>query len=221
MELLAALAGSFYLLRNDVSKVSRSFVFFLWVTVFIEIVGAYSPIAYFSDYDYFSFVKDSLIEDNAWLYNCYSVLFYSFLTYFFLANLTNNTWKYYLKFALMVFILSSILNLIFSGIFFKSDALFTIFAGTFLLILSIILFYFELFQSEIILKLTNFLPFYISIGVLVYTLCTVPVDIFSKYFSVQYPMFVDIKTQVYLYTNIFMYGIFALGFLICRRKTSF
>ena len=221
LELLAALAGSFFLYKTRASKINKYLVLFLWITFFVEVIGAYAPLAYFSQYEYFSFVEGSLIEKNKWLYNCYSIYSYSFLTYYFLHYLRNSKLKWILYIILIGFIVSCILNLIFSGIFFTADAQYALLIGTALLVLSVILFYFELLQSDLILKLKQFLPMYISVGVMVFSLCVTPVDIFSKYFSAGNDVYVSLRSNVYLYTNIFMYSIFILGFLICARKTSY
>ncbi len=222
MELLAALAGSFYLSNTNASKISKQLVAFLWITFFVEVIAAYAPIAYFSEFKYFSFVKDTPFEDHKWLYNIYTLYSYIFLTYYFYQNLRNLKWRLILKVIIVTFAFAAVINLIFSGIFFEADAQFTLLAGTLILVMSIIMFYFELLQSDLLLQLKRILPMYISVGVMVFSLCVTPVDIFSKYFSAENVSFVALRNNVYLYTNVFMYTIFIIGFLICsRKKTSY
>ncbi|MBT8262320.1 MAG: hypothetical protein KJO05_05825 [Bacteroidia bacterium] len=222
MELLAALAGSFFLYKTNAAKISKQLVGFLWITFIVEVIAAYAPIAYFSDYKYFSFVKDTVFEDHKWLYNMYSLFSAVFLTYYFHQHLRNIKWKLILQVTLIAFSVAAIINLIFSGVFFVSDAQFTLLIGTLILIMSIIMFYFELLQSDLLLQLKRILPMYISVGVMVFSLCVTPVDIFSEYFSEGNDSFVVLRNNVYLYTNIFMYTTFIIGFIICsKEKTSY
>ena len=199
---------------------NRHLVIFLWITFFVEVIGAYAPIAYFSDYKYFSIVENTAFEDHKWLYNPYILYSYIFLPLYFVQLLRNQKWRFGLKAAIAVFGVSALLNLVFSGVYFESNALFTILVGTLLLIVCIILFYFELLQTDLILKLKKFLPMYISVGLMVFNLCVTPVDIFSEYFSEENTFFVKLHNAVYLYTNIFMYSLFAIGFIICSRKKT-
>ncbi|MBT8183315.1 MAG: hypothetical protein KJN76_00630 [Eudoraea sp.] len=222
MELLAALAGSFYLSKTNATRISKQLVAFLWITFFVEVIASYAPIAYFSEFKYFAFVKDTPFENNKWLYNIYTLYSYVFLAYYFHQNLRNLKWRLILKVILVAFTVVAVFNLVFSGVFFTADAQFTLLTGTLILVLSIILFYFELLQSDLILQLKRLLPMYISVGVLIFNLCVTPVDIFSEYFSEENVSFIALRNNVYLYTNVFMYAMFIIGFLICsREKTSY
>jgi hypothetical protein len=220
MELLAALAGSFFLYKTNATKISKQLVLFLWITFAVELIAAYAPIAYFSNFEYFTFVKDTPVENNKWLYNIYSLYSYVFLTYYFHQNLQNLKWKLILRIILITFTIAAIINLIFSGVFYEADAQFTLLTGTLILVMSIIMFYFELLQSDLLLQLKRILPMYISVGVMVFSLCVTPVDIFSKYFSAENDSFVVLRNNVYLYTNIFMYTTFIIGFIICSKKRT-
>ncbi|MGK0295909.1 MAG: hypothetical protein ACI884_002081 [Ulvibacter sp.] len=85
----------------------------------------------------------------------------------------------------------------------------------------IVLFYFQLLKSDVTLNLKFFLPFYISIGVLIFNLLITPIDIFDDFYSGEDILFTKIKNIVYLFSNLFMYSSFILGFIICRRKKSY
>ncbi len=219
IELLAALAGSYFILKTKPKTRDRYLVLYLWITFIVEVIGAYAPIAYFTEYKYFAFVEDTPFRRNHWLYNLYTLYSYLFLSCYFILQLRNKKWKLILNVILVLFGISALLNLIFSGVYFDGEAQFTLLIGTLILVISIILFYFELLQSDLILQLKKFLPMYISVGILVFSLCVTPVDIFSKYFNVENTVYVDLRNNVFLYTNIFMYSMFTIGFIICSRKT--
>ena len=221
LEVLAALAGTYYL-RKAASpyKNSKYLVLFLWLTVFVETVGLYSPGGYFSNYRLFSFVKDTPFAENYWWYNIYIPFSYCFYVFYFISFLKRKYWKTVFSFAIGVFLTISVLIFIFSDIFFKGYSPYVSIAGTILLFFSIVLFYFELLRSDLILLLKWTLPFYISVGVLVFNLCLTPVDMFIQYYNLKEgnELFVTLRSNVLLYGNIFMYSIFTLGFLICSKK---
>lgn len=223
MELLAALAGTYYINKRSTEKVTKYFVAFLWLTFAVELIGAYPAIAYFSEYKYFSFVKDTPFRANYWLYNCFFLVSYSFYVYYFRSFIKNPMSRLFLKTLIILYVLSGIVNLFVTDVFFRAFSQYLGIVGSLMLLLSIILFFFELLKSDAILKLKKFLPFYISIGVFVFTLCITPLNIFMQHFNIPTgdDLFVNLRANVYLYTNIFMYSTFILGFIICSTKKTY
>ncbi|AFL82022.1 hypothetical protein Aeqsu_2567 [Aequorivita sublithincola DSM 14238] len=221
LEVSAALAGSHYLKKTiPRSRSTRHFVYFLWFTVFVEFIGSYAPIAYFSDYRYFTFIKGTPFENNFWWYQIYILVSFSFLVLYFISFLKNTLLKRLFALLVVGFIISSVIIYIYTDGFFKSTSQYASITGTLLLFFSVILFYFELLKSNLLLQLKRFLPFYLSVGVLAFNLCVTPVEIFSEYFNLEggNNLFVKLRVNVLLYANIFMYAIFIVGFLICSRK---
>lgn len=222
VEFLAAIVGIYYLKKETRLKSSVHLVTFLWLTLFVEVIGSYAPIAYFSDYKYFSFVEGTPFSKNYWLYNCFLIVSFSFFVYYFRSFIKSKKTRLLLKVLIFFFIFSSIINLLFSEVFFVGYSQYVTLTGTLLLFFSVVLFYFELLRSDFLLQLKQFLPIYISVGVLLYNLCVTPIDIFSNYFSAGNDYFVKLKNDVYLYANIFMYVTFIVGFIVCsRRKKSY
>lgn len=221
LEVLAAATGSYYLWKNPSPfKNTKYLVLFLWFTVFVEAFGAYSPAAYFSDYELFSFLKDTRFAQNYWWYNIYTPLNFSFYILYFNSFLKNKYWESIFQFLVATFLFISILIYIFTDVFFTGSSSFVSIGGTLLLFFSIALFYFELLRSDLLLQLMRFLPFYISVGVLIFSLCVTPIEMFSQYFNTKAgnELFVTLRSNVLLYANIFMYATFTLGFLICSKK---
>ncbi|MDN3724061.1 hypothetical protein QRD02_06675 [Aequorivita sp. SDUM287046] len=221
LEVLAALAGTYYLKKTSSPfKNTKYLVQFLWLTVFVETVGLYSPGAYFSNYELFSFVKDTPFAENYWWYNIYILVSYTFYIFYFISFVRKDYWKTIFGVAVGIFLLSSTLIFIFTDIFFKGYSPYVSIAGTILLFFSIVLFYFELLRSDLILALKWSLPFYISVGVLMFNLCLTPVELFIQYYNLKEgnELFVTLRSNVLLYGNIFMYSIYTLGFLVCSKK---
>ncbi|PKA84425.1 hypothetical protein ATE92_2614 [Ulvibacter sp. MAR_2010_11] len=223
LELLAAIAGSYYLIKvPNHNKFTKYFVCYLWLTFVVEIICTYAPIGYFSGYEYFSFVKDTRFERNNWLYNCYFAVAYTFYAYFFGHYLRDKLLQKSLYLLAGIFFICSLISLITGDYLFVQDSKFINLGGTLLLFLSVILFYFELLKSNIILNLKRFLPIYLSVGLIVFYLCTTPLTIFSQYFNAENNIFVNLQVQLILYCNIFMYSTFIVGFIVCSgKKTSY
>lgn len=216
---MAALAGSYYLVKNTTrAKNSKYLVLFLWVTVFVEVIASYALIAYYSDYKYFAFVEGTPFKNNFWLYNVYIVLSFSFFTLYFASFLKNKYWKIIFLALTISFIVISGIIVISTGLFFESIPQFVSLTGTLLLFFSVVMFYFELLRSDLLLQLKKLLPFYISVGVLVFNLCVTPIDLLSQHFSVENELFVKLHLNVLFFANIFIYSTFIFGFLICSRK---
>ena len=221
LEILSGIAGLYYLKRNpNTHKSNKYLVLLLWYTFFVEVIGAYAPLAYFSDYKYFSFVKDTVFEDNYWWYNIYILLNFSFFVYYFSSFLKTNSRKKTFKILNVLFLISGSLNLIFSDIFFNGYSKFSLVTGTILVLVSIFVFYFELLKSDLVLSLRKLLPVYISIGFLVYSFISTPLDIYSEFFNLENDLYVKLKGFVLVAINIFMYSTFIIGFLVCSKNKN-
>jgi hypothetical protein len=217
-EILAAIAGTYYLKKGATNRITRWLVIWLWVTVFVEIVCSYAPVAYFSNYQYFSIVKDTRFEDSSWIFNIYVIANLTFFILYFASFVKGRLLNQIIKYSAILYVLASLMYLFITDVYFIEISQFSSIAGTLLLLTVIVLFYFQLLKSDTILNLKYFLPFYISIGVLIFSLCITPFDIFSEYYSKEYIIFWRIKKITFLLINVFMYSSFILGFIICRRK---
>ncbi len=221
LELIAALSGSYFLLKRENSNlIDKYLVYFLWITLIVDIFGSYAAIAYFTEYKYLGFIKDTVFRDNRWIYNIYTLLFYVFYCKYFINHSNDLKIKKILNVITIIFLFSAVLNLIFSDVIFDKASNFNSIWGTIISILCIALFYFDLLKSDKVLKLKYYLPIYISIGVLVFNLLVTPIDVFSAYFNKENNNYFKLKGTVLLGVNIVMYGLFTMGFLVCARKEN-
>ncbi len=219
LEIVTIISGCFYLKNNPNTHVANKYlVYFLFYTLFTEIIGAYAPIAYFSKFNYFGLVKDTVFEDNYWWFNIYLIVSFSFFTYYISSFLDNYKIKKWSKYIIVLYIGSCTINLIISDIFFKGYSIFTTIVGTLVVLFTIFLFYFDLLKSNRLIDFKKYLPVYISIGVLVYNLCVTPTDIFSQYFNSNNDVYIKLSGLILLTANIFMYTTFIIGFLVCAKK---
>lgn len=176
---------------------------------------------FFRNINIFLLSRGPSFSDNYWLYNIFLILIFSFYVYYFRAFIINKIHRLILQVLALGFIFSSILYFIFTDVYFTAFSPYTMILGTILLFLSVVLFYFELLRSDIMLKLKFFLPLYISIGALIFYLCVTPIDLFSRYFSKENSIFVNLRVTILLGANIFMYLTFIIGFLVCSEKKMY
>lgn len=217
-EFTAALSGSVYLTRiGTVSRMTRLLVYFLWVTFFQDLFGFYAIYAWFTDYQTLPFIKDTPFQRNLWLVNIYNLLFYTVFFSFFREQINSLKMKKRLKFLMFLFIVTAALNLFFSGIFFKAFSAYTAITGTIFLMVHIGVFYYEMLTSDKILHFYKNLSFYVSVGVLFWSLVVTPLFIYNSYFSTSSPDFVALHSFIIKITNVFMYGLFAIGFFLCSQ----
>jgi len=219
LELLSAIAGTFYLKRVNASKAEKLFVWFLWLTVVVETIGPYAGIAYFTNYEYFSFVKDTPFQNNFWLYNIYMLFSNLFYVYFFRSFLKDALSKKILLGLSFILAIAVSIDFYHIGLFAPSSRVLSIF-GSLLILLSILLFYFNLLKSSKVLNLSNSLPVYISVALLVYTLCISPLDFLLNYFkeSTGNQLFVSFRVYTLFVLNILLYLTYTIAFIICSKK---
>ncbi len=214
-ELVAFITGIYYYRKNK-SKPTLYLVWFLGITVFSELFSWY---AYFVKTGFLSFLIDTPFESNNWSGNLYSIISYLFYINYFKWYLTSKNSITLLNRFSIVFFLVSILEIIFFDGFFTGSMAITNIFGTLLVFLSISFYYLELLKSDQILQVQKSLPFYVSVGALIFHLCTTPLFLYSSYYSNSIdPDFVNLYRQVIFGTNYLLYSIYTAGFLICSQK---
>ncbi len=221
LELLATIAGTLYIAKYRDDNITRYFVYFLWLTVFVEFVFGWLPtLIYYMNT--FSFLKGTFLEKNYWVYNIYFIIsFYVYINYF-KWNIKSIFFKKILTVLSAFYLISSFLNLIFSNFYFSSYSSYTFILGTVLFLFSIALFYFEMLKSDEVLNFHKSIPFYISIASLLFHVSVTPLSIYSKYFRMsKSPDFVEIYEIIFNSANIFMYTCYTFGFLICLKRNKF
>ncbi len=206
----------FYIIEKINPSLLYTLCFFLGITVFSELFGWY---AYFVSHGFLGFLKGTPFENNYWSGNIYSIISYLFYINYFKWYLSSKLSITILNRFSVVFFATNILEIVFSGSFFNGVLPFQNIFGTLLVFLAIAIYYLELLKSDQILQVHKSLPFYVSVGALIFHLCTTPLFLYSSYYSNSIdPDFVSLYRQVIFGTNYLLYSIYIAGFLICSRK---
>lgn len=213
-ELVAFLVGIYYYRKNK-SQPTFYLVWFLGITVFSELFSWY---AYFVKTGFLHFLKDTPFETNYWWANIYSLLSYLFYINYFKWYLSSKKSISILNIASIVFLVVSLFEIIFSSGFFTRFMSISNILGTLFVFLSISVYYLELLKSDQILQVQRTLPFYVSIGALIFHLSSTPLFIYSSYYSNSIdPGFVRLYRLIIFGINFLLYSIYIAGFLICLR----
>lgn len=215
LEFGAAVAGCYYLKRIPTyDKEERVMLLYLWLVLFVETVGLYPVINYFTDYRAFPFVEETLFERNYWWYNSYALIKFPVLIFYYIMKVESKQAVKIFKYLTILFILGGIIEFIFTRIYFTAYSAFINIAGTFIVVILIFLYYFETLKSSRILQFYRLPAFYFSVGILLWHLTVTPLFIYNKYFSMKSPEFVELHSLILRMANIILYSLIILGWLI-------
>ncbi len=219
-ELIAAIAGTVYIRKYRVEKSTRYFVLFLWFNVFIEIIFGWLP-TFIENFEFLHFLQDTIFAKNKWIYNTFEVITTLFYLLYFNSLYESGKFKKIGIRIVFIYLFFSVFNLVFSDVFYTSSSAPNSIFGTLLLVLFIMYYYYQILQSDKILNFYKSIPFYVSVGVLVFHLIVNPIFIYEQYYShsVSYE-FVRVFLTILTIVNIFMYSCYIIGFLVCYKKNN-
>lgn len=218
LEFLAVASGLYYLSKKkNAEKWNKYFVWFLCITFLTEFFALYAVIAYYTDYNYFSFIKDTPFQRNIWMYNPLIIGEFVFLPLYFRSQMSKPLFRQIILLLCAVYFTAAVSHNIFSDTFFNNYSSVGLSLGSIVLIVSILLFYIEILRSDKILNLKYYLPFYFSIGAGIFHLCMTPLFLFSKYFNQQNELFVEYYSYILSFANVFLYSLYTISFFICLR----
>ncbi len=214
------MAGSFYLhKKGDYSKkkIDKLIVYFLWFTFFSEVVLGW-PGFLNREFEELSFLKIIIPSNNSWIFNTIIIVKFLIYSVFFKGYILSVKFKRILNFLIITFLVTSILNLILTDVYFVKMSSYTYICGSILLLTSVLAYFYEILRSDEILNITKSLPFYISIGALVFHLCMTPLFIYTAYFiTYRTPDFSNFYHLILTSCNIFMYSCYSIGFIVTSK----
>ncbi|MCH4823707.1 hypothetical protein ML462_11050 [Gramella lutea] len=221
MEFIAALAGSLFLYKSvSVRKDVLIFVRFLWSVLIIDILGGYAALAYFDNYEHFVFLKDTVFVRNEWYYNIAEVYFICVYTYLLREQLSGKKPRNVLKWCIYGYIIFSVLNMFRSENFFNGDMMFNDIVGTFIILLAVFLYFYEMMISDKVLSFYRKLFFYVAVSISISYLVRVPISIYGAYVTEKNTEFLELFYDLIRYSNVYMYSFFAIGFYIYYRNSK-
>ena len=167
VELLTAIIGTIYFYKYKHTCL-KYFLYILWYLVVNEFLGL--------------LIRKSGIVYNLIIYNIYHLINFSFLFILFRTYVNKDTHKKYIKYFLIIYIISFFVNMFFQNYI---TQLITIpfIIGAFFLILSIVFYFTEILNTDKVLYVNKNLFFWISIGLLLYHFGKIPTRIMRNYYD--------------------------------------
>ncbi|MGY5850569.1 hypothetical protein [Salegentibacter sp. F14] len=215
MEFLAAFSGSMFLLLNpNVARNKRLFVYFLWSVFLIDTFGGYSLWAYFDNYQSAPFLKDSSFSRNTWYFNLAQIYFISCYAYFIQSEILNAKLKSLIRIVTGLYLLYAASLILLGSDIFTAYNLPILLVGAIWILISIGGYLYDLLTSDKILHFNKNMFFYVFTAILIHFLIVQPLNIYSVYFSKSNPDFINLFAFVLRYANIFLYGMYIIGFMV-------
>ncbi|RAJ17190.1 hypothetical protein [Olleya aquimaris] len=220
-EILAALTGLIFY-KKFKSKAARIFIWFLIYVQIIETLAGYPSFIKNSDnFEWLdTIVKDTIFRENYWFYDIFWTIIGSLIiSYYFYLVSKDAFLKKIIKVSSLLFLIISIvfiginLDILFYNLLLSLEILSLI-----LILLVTFSYYVELLNSEKILDFYKSLSFYVASGVLVFWIVITPMSFYEKYYNVNDAAFVALKTYIYLFSIVFMYLAFTIGFIVSKPE---
>jgi hypothetical protein len=196
-EFVAATFATIHFKKYRFSK-EKYFIYFLWYTFLTELTSSilgwcfqYNFVVAFIIYDFVSF------------------LFYMFWFYSILNKKLNKKVIYFMG---SFFIIVAVLDFIFQD--WQTTNKYTFICGAFIIIISSLLYFSELLKSDKILYLKSELGFWIAIGLLLFNVGFVPIEIFKDTFN----SISETRIVITICLNIILYTCYSLGFIWVRKE---
>ncbi|AXT19849.1 hypothetical protein D7030_01655 [Flavobacteriaceae bacterium AU392] len=212
------MAGSIYLKKSRDQSV-RLFVKYLWFTFIVEVIALYALFVYYYNFDYewFQWIKNSSFASNAWLFNIKSYIDVIVLGWYFISLIRTVNYRKFIK-SLIVFY--CIFATFYTFYVENTSVLETInyLVEEIVILACTVLYMFELFKSEKVLKFYNSIHFYTALGWFVWYLCVMPIFIFGEFFTQVNRLYHDFRILTILSFNVLLYLWFTYGFYYVLRK---
>lgn len=213
----AIVATIYYFQKKEPNNKTLKYLYlFLWLTVITEILGSYtSIICYYKMDESLFLINDSKWLKNYWIFNVYTVISFTFYTWFFKRQLTSRKNKIILNYVIIFFIVLTTSDLVFGNILFVGYSQIMNLIGLILIVTVLSMYYYEILISDRILNISNSLPFIISVGVLIFQISSTPLFLSSQYIKADEIVFITYYRLILSYANYFLYGIIIFGIVKC------
>ncbi|MCX7547419.1 hypothetical protein OS188_05560 [Xanthomarina sp. F1114] len=202
--------------RNYNSKI---FIYYLVYVALVDFIGSYP--SYVIEIEELhglgNYLKGTYFSRNFWwftiFWNIGSVLF---MSYYYYVILKNRTFKKIVKYICLIFLASSIIYISQNvDAFFNSLLKFVNIFGALVILNCISLYFIEILNSDKILVFYKSLNSIVSITMFLWWLIITTLLFYEAYFSAYDIGYLNLRSNVYLFSNLFMYSTFSLALILC------
>lgn len=215
LEILAAVTG-IVLFKKYRGTAAEYFIYFLIYIVIYVIIGKYSH--FVRDGGILSFLEGTLFEKNYWWFTIFwNIGGTVFFAWYFQKILISYIAKKILKISLIIFLLISCSEIIFTYPKFFKTAIPLVRLSSLIVILQCVFYYFlEVLQSDKILYFYRSLGFYISCAILILWLIQTPLVFYEDYYSLRDKNYVNLRNSINLIGISFMYIAYTVGLIVSK-----
>ncbi|WP_298541746.1 hypothetical protein [uncultured Aquimarina sp.] len=202
-EVLAAIIGTIFFYKYKDAKFLRYFIFFIWYVAFNELTGLYIKL-------------DGGI--NAIIHNIYNAVNFTFFLLLYRHYFKNKKNKKLALYFGIIYLSSFIINGFFENYMIEYQRLPYI-LGALFLVISILLYFFEILNSEQVLHAKKNLLIWISFGLLIYFVGNLPFRILRNYYEELTDATVLLLVNITL--TVIMNTCFIIGFIWSDKKQQY
>ncbi|WP_417858679.1 hypothetical protein [Xanthomarina gelatinilytica] len=198
---------------------SKIFIYYLIYVALVDFIGSYPT--YVQEYEILHGIRDYLRETNFsrnfwWFTTFWNIGSVLFMSYYYYMILKTKWFKKIVKYVCFIFLFSSVIyisqNL---NLFFNSQLKFVNIFGALVILNCISLYFIEILNSDKILVFYKSLNSIVSITMFLWWLIITSLLFYEVYFSALDLKYLNLRSSVYLLSNLFMYLAFALALICC------
>ena len=218
VEIAAAVTGVILYKKYKLTAV-KYIIYFLIYTFFVDLIGGYP--SFFKKIGYFHLIEGTLIEKNYWWYTIFWWIGLSTIIFYVNYQVAKNKrLKKILKYGFYLYLSQVILYIAFRFEYLFTYERFISIASLWMIILSIIIYFFETLRSDRIILFYKSVYFYFNIVFFVWILIIIPMNFFEVYFGTDDWNYVLLKWKIYLTLNIFLYLTLSAALIFCKPEKS-
>ncbi|MBW1294731.1 hypothetical protein [Aquimarina litoralis] len=202
-EVLAAIIGTIFYFKYKNTKFLKYFIFFIWYVAFNELVGLYIKL---------NEGVNAIIHN---IYNLVNFTFFLLLYRYYFKNKKNKKLAFYFC---IIYLSSFVINGFFENYMSEYQRLPYI-LGALFLVITILLYFFEILNSEQVLHAKKNLLIWISFGLLIYFVGNLPFRILRNYYAELTDATVLFLVNITL--TVVMNTCFIIGFIWSDKKQQY
>lgn len=210
-EIIAAIFSTIFYFKYK-NTAFKYVLFVLWLIVIKETLG------YFHKELHLYYTDENEIKYNLWMGNVLSLVLFPAYYFMYLKTLKTERYKSAIKLFILSYILVYIINWVFFQNFFTENALFPRILGSLFITITVILYLIELLRSDKIISFHRLVPFWISVGLLIFYTSTIPFTVIQNSYMLSVEAVIKKVFIIKLVLASAMYLIFAFGFIWSKKE---
>jgi hypothetical protein len=210
-EIIAAILSVVFYFKYK-NTAFKYILYILWLIVIKETLG------YFHKELHLYYTDENDIKYNLWMGNILSFILFPAYYFMYLKTFKTERYQLIIKLFLVIFLIIQLINWVFFQHLFTENAVYPRIIGSIFLTICVIFYFIELLQSDKIISFHRLVPFWISVGLLVFYTSTIPFTVVQNSYMLSNDNAVLKIFIIKLILATAMYLIFAFGFIWSKKE---